>query len=83
MSRGAAARLIAGRGALHFQGEDSMQAVKKGRKHQIIKHMPLYVMMIPGLIYLVINNYLPLTGLQLAFKKFKYALAYGKARSAA
>lgn len=37
-------------------------------------HMPLYLMMIPGLAYLVINNYMPLTGLQLAFKKFKYAL---------
>lgn len=30
-------------------------------------------MMIPGLIYLLINNYIPLAGLQLAFKKFKYA----------
>ena len=29
-------------------------------------------MMIPGLTYLFINNYIPLTGLQLAFKKFKY-----------
>lgn len=33
---------------------------------------PLYVMMIPGLSYIIINNYIPLTGLQLAFKKFKY-----------
>ena len=29
-------------------------------------------MMVPGLAYLVINNYIPLAGLQLAFKKFKY-----------
>lgn len=29
-------------------------------------------MMIPGLTYLFINNYIPLTGLQLAFKKYKY-----------
>lgn len=29
-------------------------------------------MMLPGLAYLFINNYIPLTGLQLAFKKFKY-----------
>ncbi len=33
---------------------------------------PLYIMMIPGLTYIIINNYIPLTGLQLAFKKFKY-----------
>ncbi len=34
--------------------------------------LPLYLMMLPGLVYLVINNYIPLAGLQLAFKKFKY-----------
>ena len=34
--------------------------------------LPLYLMMIPGLLYLIINNYIPLAGLQLAFKKFKY-----------
>lgn len=31
-------------------------------------------MMLPGIVYITINNYLPLIGLQLAFKKFKYAL---------
>lgn len=36
------------------------------------RFLPLYLMMIPGLLYLVINNYIPLAGLQLAFKKFKY-----------
>lgn len=35
--------------------------------------IPLYIMMIPGVTYLVVNNYLPLAGLQLAFKKFQYA----------
>jgi len=51
-----------------------MQATKKGLGREIFKHLPLYFMMIPGVAYLVINNYLPLTGLQLAFKKFKYSL---------
>ena len=36
------------------------------------RFIPFYIMMIPGLTYLFINNYIPLTGLQLAFKKFKY-----------
>lgn len=36
------------------------------------RFIPFYVMMLPGLAYLFINNYIPLTGLQLAFKKFKY-----------
>lgn len=33
---------------------------------RIWRCMPLYIMMVPGICYLVINNYLPLTGLQLA-----------------
>lgn len=43
---------------------------KKSRK--IKRFMPLYLMMIPGLTYLIINNYLPMPGLMIAFKKFKY-----------
>ncbi|MDK2807739.1 MAG: putative aldouronate transport system permease protein [Clostridiales bacterium] len=32
--------------------------------------LPLYLMMVPGLIYLIINNYIPMTGIVLAFKKY-------------
>lgn len=46
---------------------------KQSLKKRIKNHIPLFIMMIPGITYLLINNYLPLTGLQLAFKKFKYA----------
>lgn len=45
---------------------------------RILKQWPLYLMMVPGLAYLLINNYMPLAGLQLAFKKFKYALGIWK-----
>ncbi|MDR1532539.1 MAG: ABC transporter permease subunit [Clostridiales bacterium] len=38
----------------------------------------LYTMMIPGLIYLIINNYIPMVGLQIAFKKFNYSLGMWK-----
>ena len=34
------------------------------------KFLPLYLMMIPGIIYLLINNYIPMTGIVLAFKKY-------------
>lgn len=37
------------------------------------RFFPLYLMMAPGLAYLVVNNYIPLAGLQLAFKKYQYA----------
>jgi len=37
------------------------------------RYWPFYVMMIPGLIYLFINNYIPMTGLILAFEKYQVA----------
>lgn len=44
------------------------------RKGRTIKRMlPLYIMALPGLLYLFINNYLPLSGLVVAFKNFDYA----------
>ncbi len=36
------------------------------------KWLPLYLMAVPGFIYILINNYIPLYGLQLAFKSFSY-----------
>lgn len=41
------------------------------KKLKLIKrYFPVYLMALPGMIYLFINNYLPLPGLVLAFKKF-------------
>lgn len=37
---------------------------------RIKRYIPVYLMALPGLIYLFINNYMPLPGLVLAFKKF-------------
>lgn len=34
--------------------------------------LPFYLMGLPGFIYLFINNYLPMAGLQIAFKKLDY-----------
>lgn len=42
------------------------------KMRKLKRFLPLYLMMVPGLAYLVVNNYIPLAGLQLAFKKFKY-----------
>lgn len=48
-----------------------MKTVKK--KKTDWKHwLPFYLMGVPGFIYLIINNYLPLAGLQIAFKQFNY-----------
>ena len=39
---------------------------------KIKRFWPMYLMMLPGVAYLVINNDMPIPGLMLAFKKFKY-----------
>ena len=49
-----------------------------GKKKINWKHwLPFYIMFLPGLTYLIINNYLPLYGMQLAFKSFSYAKGIG------
>ena len=42
-------------------------------RKRLLRQWPPYLMMLPGIAYLIVNNYLPLAGLQLAFKKFNYA----------
>lgn len=37
------------------------------------KTLMLYVMMLPGFVYIFINNYMPLPGLAIAFKRFDYS----------
>lgn len=45
--------------------------IKKPRgKRKIKKFIPIYIMMLPGLAYLFINNYMPLPGLTVAFKQY-------------
>jgi len=36
------------------------------------KSLPLFLMMLPGLVYLIINNYLPMFGLVIAFKNIDF-----------
>lgn len=43
-------------------------------KKVLKRYWPFYVMMIPGIVYLFINNYIPIAGLVIAFKKVNYSL---------
>ena len=43
------------------------------RRSKRENHVPLYFMVLPGLIYLLINNYLPMYGLTIAFRKIDYS----------
>jgi len=42
------------------------------RSHKIKRFIPFYLMMIPSLLYLFINNYIPMAGLIIAFKSVNY-----------
>ena len=45
-------------------------AVKK--KVNLKKYLPIYLMLAPGFIYLLINNYIPMAGIIIAFKKLNF-----------
>ena len=48
--------------------------VKKGKKKNVLKeYWPLYLMKLPALLYLLINNYIPMAGMVIAFKKLNFA----------
>lgn len=54
----------------------SVQAVAAPKKKNLRfkEWLPVFAMMAPGLIYLFINNYMPLAGLVIAFKKINFSL---------
>nr|WP_330426977.1 hypothetical protein [Blautia sp. OF11-22] len=55
--------------------------VKKGKKKNALKeYWPLYLMMLPALLYLLINNYIPMAGMVIAFKKLNFAKGIWQAR---
>lgn len=48
------------------------RAADRRAKKSISQFIPLYVMAFPGLLYLLINNYLPMFGLVIAFKNIDF-----------
>jgi putative aldouronate transport system permease protein len=52
----------------------SKTKVRMNRKRKLSRFLPLYLMLLPGIAYLIINNYLPMLGLVIAFKKINYSL---------
>ncbi len=43
---------------------------RQRRLYRLRRWIPAYLMMLPGLVYFLINNYIPMTGLVVAFKKY-------------
>lgn len=48
--------------------------LRLAKRNKIMQFLPLYLMLVPGIVYLIINNYLPMLGLVIAFKKVNYQL---------
>ncbi|WP_224724031.1 ABC transporter permease [Paenibacillus vietnamensis] len=44
----------------------------KKKENRYRKYSPLLIMMVPGLVYMLINNYLPMLGIVIAFKKINF-----------
>ncbi len=44
-----------------------------GLLFQLKKNWPLFVMLLPGVIVLIINNYIPMFGVIIAFKNYRYS----------
>lgn len=44
---------------------------KKAKR--LSKYLPVYIMLLPGFLYLLINNYIPMAGMVIAFKNVDYA----------
>ena len=51
--------------------------MKKVRK-RLIRSIPIYLMMLPGVLYLFCNNYLPMFGIVIAFKKVNWQVGLWK-----
>ena len=43
---------------------------KTQMRKRIVRSLPLYAMLLPGMVYILINNYIPMTGIIVAFKKY-------------
>lgn len=49
-----------------------MRRLRKNKKAEVAKSGPLLLIALPGILYLLINNYIPMFGIFIAFKDFNY-----------
>jgi len=59
--------------------DDVLAQRKKMKKiEERKKNLPLFLMMLPGFLYLIANNYLPMFGILIAFKKVNFSVGIFK-----
>ncbi|HAA25929.1 MAG TPA: sugar ABC transporter permease [Ruminiclostridium sp.] len=47
-------------------------STNKGFIYEFKKNLPLFIMLLPGVILLIINNYIPMAGIVIAFKRYRF-----------
>lgn len=52
--------------------QTSAPTLTTGKKSKRVNYLPLFLMMLPGIVYLIVNNYLPMFGITIAFKNLDY-----------
>lgn len=45
---------------------------QKKKKRNLKRYIPIYLMAVPGIVYLIANNYMPMFGIIIAFKKLNF-----------
>ena len=48
----------------------------KKKKIRWKQYLPIYLLALPGIIYMICNNYLPMFGIVIAFKKTEFCQRY-------
>lgn len=51
---------------------------KSKKKSNFKRYIPYFIMLLPGAIYLIINNYMPMIGLVIAFKNINFSIGIFK-----
>ena len=59
-----------------MKATNSASGMPPKRRSKFRRFLPVYLMALPGVIYLFINNYMPLPGLVLAFKNYSAKKRY-------
>lgn len=61
--------------AIHRPAADGASPLKKlgSRRSRLTASIPYFLMMTPGMLYLLVNNYIPLAGIIIAFKTINFS----------
>lgn len=60
----------------NVDGAATAMAAKPKPKRHMKRYIPIYLMAVPGIIYMICNNYMPMFGIVIAFKKLNFSKGF-------